>query len=471
MSTIRVLNLGGLNLFLNPLLKKEGELIRAVNVNSYPHGAKSKRPGLTTYLGTADGSTVTNLFSWQKNDGTTLYTYRVSGTQIYYSTQGTGAWTACGNGDVTAGNYVGHAVLDDTLIVCDGAGSTKHTTNGTSFTDTTLAPVAVDLAQFQNRIYACGTSSTLFWSSAGDATDWNTSGTSDSSSIEIPGAGKLLSNYVVNDKLIVTKNSGIMHKWDGFNRIDMATDLGPTSPWSVQSVEGFFFWLNREGIYGFGGLKPQLLSNSIQPQIYNDAGSAIAGATFDTAPSVIHRYDYMVAVGTITDDYTDETINDAVIKYNFQKNEFLNYKFAVDPTAMHSFKDTSGVQTMIMGDSSGQCYQLSGTATSDNGTAIETVQEYVIDFGRPDLEKEWKWIQGFFNPGCQAQVQVAVGDSYDKEEKNWMEVGDCSTGVCETRLPDGSMGRFLFARIYENSTDPGFSFYGFSINADIQGPR
>ena len=145
-------NLGGLNLFLNPLLKKDGEAIRAVNVQSSSFGAKTKRTGYSTFLGTADGSAVNSLFSWTQDDGS-LFLYRASGAGLYHSVEGTGEWTMSGAGTITAGSAVGHAVSANVLIVGDGKGSTRHSTNGTSFTNTTLAPVASQFTQYQGRIY------------------------------------------------------------------------------------------------------------------------------------------------------------------------------------------------------------------------------------------------------------------------------------------------------------------------------
>jgi len=459
-----VLNIGGLNTFLNPLDQKDGELIYALNVDSNPYGAKTKRHGYISFLGTADGSTPTTLFSWTKNDGTTEFLYRASGSSLYHSLQGTGAWTLSGGGTISAGAHVGHSVLDNTLICGDGVGSTRHTTNGTSFTNTTLAPVAEFFAQFQNRIFAGGTSSTLFYSTTGTASNWDTA--VDSSSLAIPGAGKINMVNNINDRIVTSKNSGIMHRWDGYNLVDVSTKLGPSSPYSVDEAEGYHFWLNRLGIFGYGGSKPQLLSNAIERQIYNNAGSGIAGATFGTAPGVVHRYDYYVAAGTVTDDFAGRRIDNAIIKYSYQKNEFLNYEFAHFPTAFHSFVDTNGVAQLIFGASGGQCYQLSGTALSDAGSAIEAQMELVVHLGAPEVEKKWNKFWAFFNPGCQAKVQVAIGDTYQKEFQTWQELGASANGVMDISFPESSRGRLLFVKIYEESKDAPFTFYGMSVDAD-----
>ncbi len=466
MARISFTKLGGLNLYMNPLLQNSGDLIRSVNVTTDQYGAKTRRSGYIPYLGTADGSAITTLFTWYKNDGSTFFNYRTSGSSLYYSLQGTGSWTLAGNGTIGAGATVSYAVLDNTLVVADGVGSTRHTTNGTAFTNTTLAPVAVDLVQYQNRVHALGTSSDDFYSTTNDATNWNTSGTSDSSSIKIPGAGKLLKGFKANDRLILTKNSALMFRWDGYSLVDLSSELGMTSAVSVDKSEDYWFWVNRLGHFGYGGSKPQLLSNSVQKLFYNNSGSAVTGSKFNTIPGKVHRYDYFMGLGTVTDDFTNETITNAVLKYDYQKNEYGAYSLAHNPLSFHSFKDASGDQQFIFGDAVGQCYQFSGTANTDNGTAIESVMEFFSDLGAPELEKKLDFLDVFFNPGCQAHVQIAITDSFHRGSKKWIDIGDVSAGHTQWRFPQGSRGRFLFVKITDASKTAPYVFYGMVVNFD-----
>lgn len=462
---VRVANLSGLNIYVNPLLQNQGDLIRAVNVVSDPYGAKTKRPGYVTFLGTADGSAVKDLWSWTKEDGS-MYVYRASGTQVFSSLEGTGAWTATGNGSIAGTAHVGHAVLGNTMMIGDGVNPTRHTTNGTSFSDTTLAPVSSSFVQYQSRIYAAGTSSTLFKSTTNDATNWNTTGTSDSSSLTIPGEGRIRMIYKLADRVHAAKTSGLIYQHDGISLVDTATELGPSSPYSFDKTEDTGFWLNRLGIFSSNGGRPQLLSNDIQKQIYNDAGNGIAGTTFNTAPGGVHRYDYFLSAGTVTDDFTDAQVSNAILKYDFQKNEFLNFTFANFPTAYHSFKDTNGVQQLIFGDSGGQVYKYGGTAITDNGTTVESTMEYVLHMGNPEEEKEFRYFWAFFNPGASAKIQIAIEDTYIKGEKSWIDLGDARRGVVEYRFPSDVAGRLLFVKVYENSRNARYTFYGFAVDYD-----
>jgi hypothetical protein len=458
--------LQGLQLGINPLLQNQGQFTRLVNVDSDPAGVKRKRAGYGTLLAPiAGGSSVNSLAEWHLQDGTTFWLYAASGSTLNYSYQGTGAWTIAGNGTIANGSAFNFAVINETLIGGDGVGSTRHTTNGTFFTDTVLAPIASRFTDYQNRIYCNGTASTLFYSSTGDASNWNLSGTSDSSSLTIPGPGKLIEVMKVSDRIVTIKNSGLMHRWDGDSLVDLSTKYGYTSPRSIGNTNDFRFGLTRMGYFGFNGQLPQLISTPIERQIYNDSGSAIAGGTFSTAVGICYRKQYLCSVGTVTDDFTNSTVKNALQVYNFIYDEWSNYSFGTVVSTLGTYTDISGNSQLVFGDDVGQVYQYGGTNTSDNGLPIEAVIEYVYHDGLPEVEKEFKYVWLFFNPGCQAKIQVAVGNTFTNSKKDWVDLGDVTDGVAELQF-SGQRGRLLFARITESSTNARFSFYGMTCDYD-----
>lgn len=461
-------NIPGLNLYTNPLmdLATDGQVLRAVNVDSTPFGAKNKRNGYTSFLGTPDNGTVLDLFSWRPDGGTAPYIYRNSGSLLYASAQGTGAWTICGNGTITPGSHIGRDVLNNTLTISQGGGTTRYTTDGINFTDTPIAPAGPFVEQFQNRIYITGTSDTLFYSTTNDPTNWNIAGTSDSSSFTIPGAGLPNKLFKLADRLHISKEARNIFRWDGFALVDTCTNLGLSSPYSYGSVESNGFWINEKGVFTSNGLQPQLISNPIFRFFNNTTGSQIAGTSFSKAPATVHYYDYLCAVGSMTDDLTNETVSNAIIKYNFQKNEFLNWSFADFPTSLHSYRDMNGIPQLIFGNASGQVFQM-GTQTSDNGQPIESVIELMFDFGNPLLEKEWRILWGLFNPGCGAQVSVATSNTFIKENKKWQVIGPAREGVIYHRFQQGERGRFLYVKITDSSRDPAYQLYGVGLDATL----
>lgn len=434
-------------------------------------GAWKKRPGYAKYLGTPNNDQITTLFSWRQNDSTTFHTYRYAGSTLHYSTNGTGSWTICGGGTLTEGAKIGYAVLDNTMLIGDGTAPTRFTTTGTSFgfASSGTIPFGEHWVQYQGRIWGArgtgvaGTATDVFFSTTGTAGDWTT----DSSSIRIPGPGRINGLFKSNDRLVATKDSGEMYRYDGFNLVDLSTDLGPSSPQSIGEVEDFRLYLNRKGVFGYGGVRPEIVSNSVQRQIYNDVGEGITGTVFDNAPGVIHKFDYLVGVGTITDNLTDETIDDAILKYDFQLDEWVNWKFNNRPHAFHSYRDLNGDDRLIFGDSNGQAYTLGGTDLNDDGTAIEAVLEGVLHFGAPELDKKFNYVWAFSNPGNQSKIQVAITDTFTKGVKNWIDLKQNRDGVAESKFPSGSRGKLLHWKLSESSRDSRFHFYGLAIDVDF----
>ena len=440
-------------------------MIQAVNVQNYPAYAKTKRPGYGTYLAAVGTSPIDALFDWHKDDGTTFWNYAFSGGTLFYSTQGTSAWTVCGNGTLTSGVQIGHGVLENTMLVGDGVLATRHTTNGTSFTDTTGAPLSRLFCDYQGRMHAFGTGSDDFYSTTGSPTDW----VSDSSSYHIHGPGKGNALFKVGDRLILSKNSGNMFRWDGYTLVDLVTNQGPTSSASIGSIDDYKIWPTRRGAFGYEGAVPTLISNAVNRQFYNDLGTPIPGTSFERLVGESYKYDYYLAAGTsMAEDLTGETVTNCVMQYDYKYDLWFNHSFAHFPTAMHTFKDENGNDQMIFGDSSGQCYLFGGTYTSDAGQPIHAVMGGVLHFGSPESQNKLNYIWAFGNPGCQAHIQVALSDSFTKGKKKWMSLGDFSDGVAEMRFPQDSSGRLLFWRLSESSTNTRFTFYGFVIDVDTE---
>ena len=469
MAHIQAYTLGGVHTYTNPFGNRADTPIHSVNVTSNTYGGLTRREGYSAFLGTPDTNQVNSLFSWTRSNAgvAELYLYRASGSVLYNSFQGTGAWTVCGNGTITDGHSVGYSVLDDTLIIGDGKGSTRHTTNGTSFTDTVLAPISNSFIEYQNRIYCTGTANSMFASSDDSASNWATSGTSDSFSIDVPGKGTTSMMFKTGDRVYATTSGGNIYRYDGYALADLATELAPSSPNSYAKVEDYSFWLNRNGVYGFDGANAQLLSNPIQKQIYNDDGTGMAGANFSTSPGVVHHYNYLCAIGTVTDSFTKETINDAIIKYDYQKNMWHNYRFYHNPTAFHSYTDKDGSRQLIFGDKDGQCYKMGNLGDNDGGKPIELVVDFLLYGDDPARDKHWKEIDLFFNPGCSAQIMYAPANTFDQSIKNWVPIGSAQSGHVRYRFGADFRSHVIYLRIMDNSPTSRFRFYGYDIDYEL----
>lgn len=461
-------NVGGVKTNINPVSpEQDGVLIHGVNIDTYPQGAKTRRVGYGTYLNNPDGAQVNSLWQWQRNNGTQFWNYRASGSKVYYSTQGTGDWTVCGNGTISNGGYVGHAVLKDTMVIGDGVGSTRHTTDGTSFTNTTGAPVAPFFEQYNNRIFAIGTSSFFTYSTGNDPTDWATSGTSDSASLNVPGGGKLSQPFRTADRLILPKNNGEMYSWDMYAIVDLATKRG-SNGLTTGDAEGYKIYTNRYGVYGYGGGKPEVLTTPIQRQFQSRSGQAISGISFDTTPGLVHYNDYFVSLGSVLDEFTNRQMTNTVLKYDFVKEEFAHWSLAVKPTAFSSDLMQLNYTALHFGDAAGVTYEMSPWIGGDNGAVIASEMVFFFTLGWAQFDKEWKWWRGNFNPGCQLQIQVACSDVFDYSRLKWEELGNAFNGFVQYRLPK-TRSKYLFVRLYGADVEAPWSFYGQSISAQLIG--
>jgi hypothetical protein len=70
-------------------------------------------------------------------------------------------------------------------------------------------------------------------------------------------------------------------------------------------------------------------------------------------------------------------------------------------------------------------------------------------------------------------VQVGYADTFTKNRIEWYEIGSVKDGVLGARFPSGKRGarsKLLFLRIYENSSNAPWTYYGCTIEAEIN-PR
>lgn len=487
-------------------MQYDGQLVHGLNVTGFPFGSLSKRPGYSSYLGTL-GAQITTLFSFYNSSGTQLFTYAASGSKLYYSTQGTGAWTQASPGTIANNAYVGNAIMTQgasgTQFLCigDGVNTMWTSSNGTSFTQPGSAPIAQYLAPFHNVMYTTdGTTNALQASSPEDPTDWSSSGTSSSTTYYVSNFGACENIFVAGNYLIITRNKGNIFTWDDTTMIDTSTIYGPSSPRSLAQIDDYWFYLNNFGITGFDGATKTVLSNPIQRQFYNRQGNGIANASFGTAPGASWYWYYLAAVGTVQDDFTRKQIANAVVQYDYQKNQWFDWSFANAPTAMHSYYDTNNIRQMIFGDATGQAYKLDLTKTSDNGSPIETEAIFIFTYAQQSTafsptsasaqsassyEKKWNWLRLFFNPGDEVSIQYAFSNTMNLQHVKWSEprlsretgqsIGDwfqVSDGVVEMRFQDNPSNprrsRFLFLRIYDYSATSQWQYHGAQIDAEIQ---
>jgi len=504
-------NIQSVDTYHNPLQgPSDGQLIHALNTISFPNGGISKRGGYRTFLNKPDSAQVNALFAFPFQQGTQINLYRAAGSLLYYSLQGTANWVlAQGSTGTDAGGtivnnaYVDSAVLNGTMIIADG-GTPRHTINGTTFSNTVGAPLGAQyMTNYHQRIYASdGTSSNFTYSSYGSADNWNIALPADSSSFTIPGPGAVTKSFVAGDRLLIPKNKGALFNWDDITLVDTSTTFGPTSPKSITQIDDYWFYIHQLGMFGHDGANKQLISAPIQRMFYNKLGVAVSGVNLINSGNALGAtlyWDYLAVVGNINDDFTGKIINNAIIKYDYQKNTFTYWQMSDFPTAITSYYDQNGHQQMIFGNATGDVFQYDPGATSDNTAAIPSEMIFMFTYASQgssftptsassvtgsSWQKRWKYYRAFFTPGCEMNVQFAFSDSMDPQRLRWSEAFNTrqvagpndywqfSDGTLEIRFPNDSnnlpRSRFLFIRLYESSDSSQWTLFSQQVDAEPQ---
>ena len=83
------------------------------------------------------------------------------------------------------------------------------------------------------------------------------------------------------------------------------------------------------------------------------------------------------------------------------------------------------------------------------------------------LDKKWNYYRCLFNPGCEAQVQVAISDTFTRAKKRWVNLGQATDGIVEYRFPEGSRGKMLFWKIIESSQNARLHWFGMEYDAEV----
>jgi hypothetical protein len=339
---------------------------------------------------------------------------------------------------------------------------------GESFEDATTdgAPLAPYWTSFQERIYAAGVpidKDVLHWCSIGNALNWSLVSPSDSSSLNIDKffGGVIQNIKMLNDRVVIWKE-GMIKRWDEeYLRTVLASD-GLDAPYSVAEINGMAFSLDRNAIRLYDGSAPQELTSKIEDLIFGiDFGATntprICGEVF--------KKKYYLSVGTITDE-DGETITNAWIVYDYNKNSFWLYSLADQATAMCQLKCSDGVQRMYFGGTTGSVFQMFSGDT-DNGTEIEAILEGHI-FYVAGTEQ-------FINPGeiivaskFGHEMTVQLRDDYNDEA---ITIGEHDKPVSNNLTDELGNNVLGLAVTITHSSKGKPIFYGFSLGFDIEGEK
>jgi len=463
----------GMHRNVSPLAVLKGEWKKIVNWDIAKIGCATKRDGYTTILNAPDASEILSIIPFKVGATRKLIMINAAGKlyvadPIVDSTWGTAKLTGLN----TSARWTGAMLHDDSgnaVMILGNGYQTYRTSDANSFVDanaTDGAPLAPYWTAWQERVYGAGVPAdkdVLHWCSIGDATNWSAVSPSDSNSLNIDKfAGGVIQNIrMINDRVVIWKEE-LTKRWDEEYLRTVRDSDGLTAPYSLADIKGMAFTLDRNAVRLYDGNEPQEISSKIEDLIIGiNMGSEnlprICGAVFNKR--------YHLSVGTITDEDGD-TISNAWIVYDYNKNAFWLYSLAKQATAMATLKCSDGVERLYFGGTDGNVCQMFSGDTDDDEEIEAVLEGHIFYPVGTEMFIEPKKIIVASKFGHEMKVQLT-----DDYSDNTMTIGEFDKPVSHNitdKLGNNVLG--LAVNIAHASKGKP-TFYGFTLGYEVEGAK
>lgn len=432
----------GMNRAVPYHLAKDSELDLCINANAALIGAKTKRPPYATYLDNPDSSKVQALYFWLKADGTKML-FRVSNGVIYRQTIGTDAtWQSVETG--LTDTRTGIATLNGKTFFSTGEDPMIYTADGAAFVEVTAGtpPRPKFLTVFQGRLQGAASStevstqdsltgpSSIYFSRVNDGTDWNIDLNDPSAAgfayIDPDSNGRINGFHKALNREMIFKQSAL-YRYDGTTVSDLNL-ITTTSGYSVASLKDFLIFLNQDGVWGYSGTTPDIISVAIK-----DIIASLDGDELVDASAAVYKREWFCSVGAVTIDGI--VIDNCVLHLDFDNAMWHIYSFAHKPTAWVTFRDADNNEQLLFGDEDGQCYLWDSGDDGDAGTPIEMlVRTHNYDDSLPENPKQYD--------SCYIEAEPSAGliAQFSVDDGNWYELGEVNEPITKFTFPKGVTG-------------------------------
>ena len=362
----------------------------------------------------------------------------------------------------------GSAVLNNKLVLSNGADPMCYTVNGVDYVNIADAPPAPYMKVWKGRLYAGGSilaPSRLYYSKSYDPTSW----TADSTNVAT--GGYLDIDPDSNGDIVGVDMEGgrfIVHKQDAAYRIipdeygrpNQIIQIGAptTSHWSIARSEKFNvgYYFADEGFFEHNGDVPKLISTPVQ-----DLVEGILATSKISLASHFFNYKFYCTMGasvTESERLGGRTFSNPMFVYDVRLQEIYLYTIADTPSCFNSWADSASVDNMYMGDTLGNTYKWDNSNVDYDAPIHGEVELYDDDGGAPHINKTYEYIHIETNPGCQSNV------FYKLEGDDWSAVGDVSKGKTVHYFGDEGKGtREMSIKFSDTSTTAPSIFYGYII--------
>ena len=163
-----------------------------------------------------------------------------------------------------------------------------------------------------------------------------------------------------------------MYTWNGKStEADELVGIGCSSQESVakDKTTGTLFFANENGIYATRGGFPQKISRFVQPFFDN-----MSSSNYEHIAGGCDGEHYFCSIGNVT--INGRTINNAVIRYSIQSQEFAILSYPTQPRIFSQYIDGTDVK-LLYGDNDGNVIQIDSSDENDN---YASTTDYPIDY-------------------------------------------------------------------------------------------
>ena len=460
----------GMHRSVSPLVTLKGEWKKILNWDIDKKGCLTKRKGYAQVVDVPTSDEVLTLIPFEVGTVRKLIMITKAGSIYSCDPIVDSSWGSAKVAGVDTSARWTATVLHDSagtgyMILGNGVNVYK-TSDGATFSSVSGVPLAKYWATFQERVFGAGVpadADVLHWSSIGDLTNWSSVSPSDSSSLNIDkhSGGTIQGLRTLNDRVVIWKKDRIKRYDEEYLRTVKASH-GLDAPYSLAEVDGACFSLDRDAIRLYDGNAPIEISEKIKDLI---DGIDFGDTNKERICGEVFKGVYYLAVGDITDEDGD-TITNAWIVYDYNKNAFWLYSLDDQVTAMTALMCSDGVQRLYFGGTDGKVYQMFSGDTDDS-TEIEAMLEGHI----------------FYPAGPETYItprEFVIASKFGHEMKSQItdDYSDNTLTVGEHNKP---ISRNLMNKLGSNvlgikvniahSTKGRPIFYGFTLGFEIEGAK
>jgi len=470
---------GQLNIGVTDFAKPANELSAMKNCYEYEIGKLEKVPGYSkavtdqvvndksvNYLHYYYRSTTQDKYMIAGSDSGSDYILKyVDDDDTTWNTLASATYTDRAGAEISAVNYLDKAFIvgHDNGTFLDNA-TVEGTTYSTADSDLTDMPTGKYIVRYRDLLYVLNAyedsttrpSRGYFCSTPTDgAITWTP--TTDFVEFGYDNGDEITGGVEAFDKLIVFKHYS-MWKYDEDERKQIA-DIGCDSYRSIAKINGVPYWFSRQGIWRWGGSRPQLISNKVKYFI-----DAIDQSTLGEQIGIQHGDEYRVFIGSVT--VKGVAYDNTWLCFDTQKEKWY-IRCTYDEVKSACIFEQSDKTRAYFGDDNGWVFKFATKVDevySDNSNDIDSF--FItnnLDFKVPSIIKYSNHMTVFTN---NPQGMIMSVDVDNKDEFNQGRKTILKNNVEELDIMGGGYRyRFKFA---EKSSNQSWTFEGFVINTDAK---